>query len=111
PAQPPRRVTISARDLGPLRREIDRARRRSGLSEGAPGVRGQDGDRETRYASGPASPRTESRAGHPESRTDHRPRVRPFGLSKEIKPALDVRRFREAGPGARPGDAREQQVT
>jgi transposase len=36
PAQPPRRVTIPARDLGSLRREIDRARRRFGLSDDAP---------------------------------------------------------------------------
>ena len=36
PAMPPRRVTIPARDLASLRREIDRARRRFGLSDGAP---------------------------------------------------------------------------
>jgi transposase len=36
PAQPPRRVTIPARDLDSLRREIDGARRRFGLSDGAP---------------------------------------------------------------------------
>jgi transposase len=36
PAQPPRRVTIPARDLGSLSREVDRARRRFGLPEGAP---------------------------------------------------------------------------
>jgi transposase len=36
PALPPRRVTIPARDLGSLRREIDRARRRFGLPEDAP---------------------------------------------------------------------------
>ena len=36
PALPPRRVTIPARDLGSLRREIDRARRRFGLLDGAP---------------------------------------------------------------------------
>jgi transposase len=36
PALPPRRVTIPARDLGSLRREIDRARHRFGLPETAP---------------------------------------------------------------------------
>src|SRR5262245_15056611 len=36
PAQPPRRVTIPARDLDSLGREIDRARRRFGLPDGAP---------------------------------------------------------------------------
>jgi transposase len=36
PAQPPRRVTIPARDLDSLRREIDRARRRFGLPDDAP---------------------------------------------------------------------------
>jgi transposase len=36
PAQPPRRVTIPARDLGSLRREVDRARRRFGLPDDAP---------------------------------------------------------------------------
>jgi transposase len=36
PAQPPRRVTIPARDLGALRREIDRARRRFGLPDDSP---------------------------------------------------------------------------
>jgi len=36
PAQPPRRVTIPARDLASLHREIDRARRRLGLPGDAP---------------------------------------------------------------------------
>jgi transposase len=36
PALPPRRVTIPARDLGSLRREIERARRRLGLADDAP---------------------------------------------------------------------------
>jgi transposase len=36
PAQPARRVTIPARDLDSLRREVDRARRRFGLPDGAP---------------------------------------------------------------------------
>ena len=36
PALPPRRVTIPARDLGSLRREIDRARHRFGLPPSAP---------------------------------------------------------------------------
>jgi len=36
PAQPPRRITIPARDLGSLRREIDRARHRFGLPQSAP---------------------------------------------------------------------------
>ena len=36
PAQPARRVTIPARDLDSLRREIDRARRRFGLPDDAP---------------------------------------------------------------------------
>jgi transposase len=36
PATPPRRVTIPARDLGSLRREVDRARRRFGLPDDAP---------------------------------------------------------------------------
>ena len=36
PAQPPRRVTIPARDLDSLRREIDRARRRFGRPDDAP---------------------------------------------------------------------------
>lgn len=35
-AQPPRRVTIAARDLDALRHEIDRARRRFGLPDDAP---------------------------------------------------------------------------
>ncbi len=36
PALPPRRVTIPARDLASLRREVDRARRRFGLADGTP---------------------------------------------------------------------------
>lgn len=36
PAMPPRRITIAARDIGSLRREIDRARRRFGLPDDAP---------------------------------------------------------------------------
>jgi transposase len=36
PARPPRRVSIPARDLASLRREIDRARRRFGLADGVP---------------------------------------------------------------------------
>ena len=36
PALPPRRVTIPARDIGSLRREIDRARHRFGLPSSAP---------------------------------------------------------------------------
>src|SRR3954452_8305616 len=36
PAQPPRRVTIPARDTGALRREVDRARHRFGLPDDAP---------------------------------------------------------------------------
>ncbi len=36
PAMPPRRVTIPARDLGSLGREVDRARRRFGLPDDAP---------------------------------------------------------------------------
>jgi transposase len=36
PAMPPRRVTIPARDLGSLGREVDRARRRFGLPDAAP---------------------------------------------------------------------------
>ncbi len=36
PAMPPRRVTIPARDLASLRREIERARRRFGLPDDAP---------------------------------------------------------------------------
>src|SRR5262245_6960632 len=36
PALPPRRVTIPARDLDSLCREIDRARRRLGLPDDAP---------------------------------------------------------------------------
>jgi transposase len=36
PATPPRRVTIPARDLGSLGREIDRARRRFGLPDDSP---------------------------------------------------------------------------
>jgi transposase len=36
PARPPRRVTIPARDLGALRREIDVARRRFGLPDDGP---------------------------------------------------------------------------
>jgi transposase len=36
PAQPPRRVTIPARDTGSLGREVDRARRRFGLPDTAP---------------------------------------------------------------------------
>src|SRR6185312_11211647 len=53
PALPPRRVTIPARDLDSLRREVDRARQRFGLADGVP-VRscyeaGRDGFRLHRF--------------------------------------------------------------